>query len=307
MELGAAYDRAMQERIFTPLGMTSTTLSTPRAIRGNWARPYDSDLYGRIALVDMKFNDTVVPYRPAGGAWSSAHDMALYVMNELNKGKLPNGRQMMAPGNLLARRVHNVPVGEKKWYGMGLQDDQRDGVSVISHGGSMFGYKSNWFALPEAGVGLVVLTNSENGYTLANQMERRLLEILYEGKPESAENIASAASRSAAELAKFRSELTLPVTAPEATALVGDYANPALGPLVVRYDGGKLTMQATSIWSEAALKKNKDGTTSLVSISPGIGGLDLLMTQREGRRALVLNDGQHEYAFVEARAPAMKR
>jgi CubicO group peptidase (beta-lactamase class C family) len=307
MELGAAYDRAMQERIFTPLGMTSTTLSTPRAIRGNWARPYDSDLYGRIALVDMKFNDTVVPYRPAGGAWSSAHDMALYVMNELNKGKLPNGRQMMAPGNLLARRVHNVPVGEKKWYGMGLQDDQRDGVSVISHGGSMFGYKSNWFALPEAGVGLVVLTNSENGYTLANQMERRLLEILYEGKPESAENVASAASRSAAELAKFRSELTLPVTAPEATALVGDYANPALGPLVVRYDGGKLTMQATSIWSEAALKKNKDGTTSLVSISPGIGGLDLLMTQREGRRALVLNDGQHEYAFVEARAPAMKR
>lgn len=306
MELGAAYDRAMQERIFTPLGMTHTTLSTPLAIAGNWARPYDTDLDNQIAPVDMKFNDTVVPYRPAGGAWSSAHDMALYVLDELNEGRLPSGRRLMAPTNLLARRVHNVPVGEKRWYGMGLEDDQSDGVSVISHGGSLFGYKSNWFALPGSGVGLVVLTNSDNGYTLANQMERRLLEILYDGKPEAVENVASSAARSATESAKFRSELTLPVTKEQAQAFVGNYHNADLGPLAVNYASGKLSFRANSIWSDAALKKNKDGTTSLVSISPGIGGMDLLMTQRGGRRALILNDSQHEYAFSDSSATEAK-
>lgn len=299
MELGAAYDRAMQERIFTPLGMTSTTLSTARATAGNWAKPYDADLDDRVMPVDMKYNDAIAPYRPAGGAWSSAHDMALYVLNELNEGRLANGKRMMAPANLLARRVHNVPVGEKKWYGMGLEEDQSDGVSVISHGGSLFGYKSDWFALPGAGVGLVVLTNSENGTALANQMERRLLELLYDGKLEAAENIASVADRSARELAKLRSELTLPVGADAAAEVTGDYRNPDLGPLAVRFEGGKLNLRATSIWSEAALRKNKDGTQSLVSVSPGIGGLDFLITKRDGRKALIVNDAQHEYVFVE--------
>jgi hypothetical protein len=58
--------------------------------------------------------------------------------------------------------------------------------------------------------------------------------------------------------------------------------------------------RATSIWSEIAPKRNKDGTTSLITISPGIGGLDLLVATRSNRRALVLNDAQHEYVFLDA-------
>lgn len=299
MELGAAFDRAMQARIFDPLGMRNSTLSNPKAIAGNWAKPYDTDLENKIALVEMKFNDTVVPYRPAGGAWSSAHDMALYVLNELKEGELASGKRMVSAANLLARRAHNVPTGENQWYGMGLEDDASSGVSVISHGGSLFGYKSNWFALPASGIGVVVLTNSENGYTLANQVKRRLLELVFDGTPEAEENVASSVKRSAESLAKFRSELTLPVSAESSKAFVGEYSNPELGPLSVQYQGGNLMVRATSIWSDVATRKNKDGTLSLVTISPGIGGVDFLAATRDGKRALILNDGQHEYVFLE--------
>ncbi|WP_201782928.1 serine hydrolase domain-containing protein [Sphingopyxis macrogoltabida] len=301
LEIGAAFDRAIQERIFDPLGMRDSTMSNPKAIAGNWAKPYDTDLDDKIALVDMKFNDTVVPYRPAGGAWSSAHDMALYVLNELKQGELPGGKRMVSARNLLARRVHYVPTGENQWYGMGLEDDASSGVSVISHGGSLFGYKSNWFALPASGIGVVVLTNSENGYTLANQVKRRLLELVFDGKPEAKENVASAVKRNAESFAKFRSELTLPVGAEASKAWVGEYSNPELGPLSVQYRNGTLSVRATSIWSDVATKTNKDGTISLVTISPGIGGVDLLAATRDGKRALILNDGQHEYVFIEAR------
>ena len=300
MELGAAYDRAMQERIFTPLGMRDTTLSNPRAMAGDWARPYDTDIYGKVALIDRRYNDTVVPYRPAGGAWSSAHDMALYVRDELDQGLLPGGKRLVSAKNLLARRVHNVPVGENVWYGMGLEDDAGSGVSVIQHGGSMFGYKSNWFAVPAAGVGVVVLTNGDTGgYPLANAVKRRLLEILYDGKPEAAENVTSTAKRDDEELAKMRGELDLAMTPDKARPFIGRYANADLGPLTIGYEGGKLMARATSVWSEVAPRKNKDGTISLVTIAPGFSGLDLLVTTKDGRRALVLNDAQHEYVFAD--------
>ncbi|HEU4821757.1 MAG TPA: serine hydrolase domain-containing protein, partial [Qipengyuania sp.] len=225
MELGAAYDKAMDERLFTPLGMTRTTHSAAEAMAGNWAKPYDVGIRGDVQPVDPRNNDTVVPYRPAGGAWSSAHDMALYVQNELAEGMLPSGKRLVSAEALLARRAHNVPTGENQWYGMGLFEDASKGVTVVQHGGSMFGYKSNWFAIPSAGVGAVVLTNSDTGYALTEAVKRRLLEVLYDGKPEAAENIATGAKRSAEGRAKLLSELTWPIAPAQEATVVGTYSN----------------------------------------------------------------------------------
>jgi CubicO group peptidase (beta-lactamase class C family) len=40
LELGAAYDRAMQSLVFDPLGMKATTFDYARALRGNHAGPH---------------------------------------------------------------------------------------------------------------------------------------------------------------------------------------------------------------------------------------------------------------------------
>lgn len=299
MELGVAYDKAMDERIFTPLGMTHTTHSADEAMAGNWAKPYDVGIRGDVNPVDPRNNATIVPYRPAGGAWSSAHDMALYVQNELSEGLLPGGERMVSAEALLARRARNVPTGEDVWYGMGLFEDASMGVSVIQHGGSLFGYKSNWFAIPSAGVGAVVLTNSDTGTALTNAVKRRLLEVLYDGKPEAAENIATAARLTERGRAKLLSELTWPVTPAQEAIVVGRYTNAELGPLTIANESGKLMMHTTAIHSELAAKKNEDGTHSLVTVSPGFWGADVLIAEREGRRVLILNDSQHEYVWVK--------
>ena len=299
MELGAAYDKAMDERIFEPLGMTRTTHSAAEAMKGNWAKPYDVTIRGEVQPVDPRNNDTVVPYRPAGGAWSSAHDMALYVQNELAEGMLPGGKRMVSADALLARRAHNVPTGENQWYGMGLFEDASKGVTVVQHGGSMFGYKSNWFAIPSAGVGAVVLTNSDAGTPLTGAVKRRLLEVLYDAKPEAAENIATGAKRSAEARAKLLGELTWPVTAEQEAMVVGRYANAELGPLTIARENGKLMMHTTAIHSELATRKNEDGSISLTTVAPGFWGAGVLVTERGGKRALVLDDSQHEYVWVK--------
>jgi CubicO group peptidase (beta-lactamase class C family) len=299
MEVGAAFDKAMQERIFDPLGMAATTFDNGKALAGNWAKPHDFALDGTIIRASMQLNSAIGPYRPAGGAWSTTHDMALYVINELNEGVLPGGKRLVSKENLFARRTHNVSVGENRWYGMGLFDDRAYGVSVIQHGGSLVGYKSNWFAIPDAGIGAVVLTNAGSGDALLGPFSRRLLEVIYDGKEEAVETVSNVAARQGNSREKLRSELTHPADPKVVAGLADRYANPDLGPLTVSREGGKVRVASTSIGSEIATKANQDGSVSLVMIDPGVTGLGLLVGTRDRTRTLTLNDGQHEYVFVE--------
>src|SRR5205814_3084097 len=85
-ELGTAYDDAMRTQIFEPLGMTSTTFDFARAQKGGHARPHGLDVDGRTALGKMDLNYAVVPVRPAGGMWTSVHDLSRYVQMELARG-----------------------------------------------------------------------------------------------------------------------------------------------------------------------------------------------------------------------------
>jgi hypothetical protein len=78
---------------------------------------------------------------------------------------------------------------------------------------------------------------------------------------------------------------------------LGRYINTDLGRLTIAFEGSKLMARATSFWWELAPKLNKDGSTSLITVSPGLIGLEFLVSQRDGKSAIVLNDSQHEYVF----------
>src|SRR5215470_11597214 len=131
-----------------------------------------------------------MPHRPAGGVWTSAHDLISYVQLEINQGKLPNGKQLVSAESLLARRAPQIATGEKETYGMGLSVDSTYGVPVVHHGGSMAGYKSDIMLLPDSGIGAVVLANADTGGILLGPFMRRLLEIVFDGKDEAAGDVA---------------------------------------------------------------------------------------------------------------------
>jgi CubicO group peptidase (beta-lactamase class C family) len=298
LEVGKAYDSAMQSMIFDPLGMRETTMSIGTATKGNFASPHGDDLNGKATVLPMDFNYTVYPYRPAGAAWSSAHDMIKYVALELSEGVLPDGKRLVSAESLLARRAHSVSDGEDSWYGMGLADTRTWGVSVIHHGGSMFGYKSDWIAIPEAGVGAVMLTNSENGGALIRPFMRRVLELLYDGKPEAAKDVESAAARMAPELAKFRERLVVPPAPDVIASLAKTYTNADLGRMTVRRDGTDVIFAVTSGWSRVASRKNDDGTTSIIATDPALLGFEWVVGTTNGKQTLTTRDGQHDYVFT---------
>ena len=297
LELGAAYDRAMQTLVFDPLKMKATTFDFAKAQRGNFAVAHSVDLDGAPARAVAEVNAAVRPMRPAGGAWSNVHDVLKYVAMELADGKLPDGTEYIARDVLLARRAPQVAIGTDATYGMGLMVDTTYGVPVVHHGGDLIGFHSDMMWLPDHGVGAVILTNGDPGSIVRDVFRRKLLEVLFDGRPEADAQISSAAKRFFDGLASERKLLTVPAAPAEAAKLAARYAHPTLGEIAVIRKGGKTVFDFGEFRSEMASKQHPDGSVSFVTIVPGLTGLELVVGSGS-EPTLVLRDSQHEYVFA---------
>jgi CubicO group peptidase (beta-lactamase class C family) len=303
-ELGAAYDAVMRDQVFAPLGMTRTTFSFDEAMAGEYASPHSWDMTLANVPIDMALNHSILPVRPAGGAWSSVRDLARYVRLELANGRLPDGSTLVSEANLLARRVPQVRVGEESWYGIGLFLEDVKGIRVVSHGGSMFGYKSDFFLVPDLGLGGVVLTNADSGSAVANAVMRRTLELVYDGVPEAEEDLLSGVREIRAALTGQQKDWRVPPDPAAVARLAAAYRNAALGELAVLPGAGEVAFRFGGWKSRMATKVNPDGTTSFLSIDPGVRGFEFNLPAAEGRATrLVLRDPQHTYEY-EAVPPA---
>ena len=300
-EMGAAYDSAMQELLFRPLGMTRTTFDYKQAQSGNHASPHGDALDGSTRQASMDLNYTIIPGRPAGAVWTSPRDFSRWVLMELGKGKTPEGQPLISEANWAARYAPQVMAGEDISYGMGLFVDKQYGITVASHGGDMLGYHSNMIWLPESGMGVTILTNSDAGVLLRGPLQRKLLELVFDGRPEADERLQVAITNRKAEAAKTRELLTLPVPAEAQNKLAARYHSPQLGHIKVSRKAGKVQFQFDHWRSEVALRKNEDGTQSYITISPGISGIEFVRDDKASKPALILRDAQHEYRFEQAR------
>ena len=300
LEVGRAYDRAMRELVFAPLGMRDTTFDFRTALRGNHASPHGEDADGKMRVSDQSANYTIVAYRPAGGVWTSAHDFARYAELELSKGALPGGKRLVSEENLLARRLPQVQIGEDHTYGMGLMVNTRWGTPVVHHGGDLLGYHSDFFVLPEHGVGAVILTNADNGELIRGPLMRRLLEVLFDGNPEAEGDVAAQAKRVRAEQEKLRSRLAIPPAPTVVSGLAGVYRSPELGQLAIVRRGDAIVVDVGEWKTTVATRRNDDGSVSLITIDPGYVGFEFVVGEKDGKRVLITRDGQHEYVFTEA-------
>ena len=303
-EWGAAYDEAMRTKVFAPLGMRTTTFDFATALKGDVAQPHGDDVDGKVTRARMDLNYSVVPVRPAGGAWTSPRDLARYVEMELAKGMLPNGKRLVSEENLLARYKPNVVVGEDVTYGMALMVETRYGIPVVHHGGDLAGYHSDMIWLPDHGVGAVILANADSGVLIRGPLLRRLLEVLFDGKPEAEELLKVSAAQRKAAIAKERERLTVPADPAAVAKLAARYGSPALGAVQVLKEGNATVFDVGEWKSVVASRKNDDGTISFITIDPTLAGFEFVVADQDGKRRLITRDAQHEYVFTEEAAAA---
>ncbi len=303
LELGKAYDQAMEKLVFAPLGMRSTTHDFDRAERGNAAVAHAPDAQDRMTVAEPKLNRSVVHVRPAGGAWSTVDDMLKYVSMELADGVLPDGQRYISREVLLARRERQVAIGTDSVYGMGLTVNRAYGTPVVHHGGDMIGFHSDMMWLPEHGVGAVVLTNGDPGWLIRTHFRRKLLEVLFDGRPEADESVSADAKAFYLAQAAERRLLALPAEPGAARALASRYQHPAIGAVAVVHKDGRTLFDFGEWMGEMGSRQNPDGTTSFLTMTPGFWGAEFVVGQKGGLRTLTLRDGQHSYELVEQAAP----
>jgi CubicO group peptidase (beta-lactamase class C family) len=199
-DLGLAYDAAMQQRVLTPIGMKRSTFD-PVAVRadGDYALPHAADLSGHLRPMPLEAEcDVLLPVRPAGGLWSTTREMARFVQTELTGGIAPNGRRVVSTENLAVTWAPGVAVpnlyggppemaASMSHYGLGWLSGDYRGLRVISHAGGTAGFTAQVAFLPDADLGIAVLSNASalpGALAFTSGVHFRLLELLFDQSAE---------------------------------------------------------------------------------------------------------------------------
>ena len=177
---------------------------------------------------------------------------------------------------------------------------------MVHHGGDLAGYHSDMIWLPEHGAGAVILTNADSGVYLRGPLLRRLLEVLFDGKPEAEELLRVAAVQRKATIAKARERLVVPADPVAAAKLAPRYVSAALGEVRVLKEANTTVFDVGEWKSAVASRKNDDGTISFITIDPTLDGFEFVVADKDGKRRLITRDAQHEYVFIEEAEAAAK-
>lgn len=85
----------------------------------------------------------------------------------------------------------------------------------------------------------MILTNADNGVYIRGPLQRRLLEVLFDGRPIAAATVTSSAKSVKAEVLAERKRLTVPADTNEAAKLAAMFRNASLGHIAVSHAAGK--------------------------------------------------------------------
>ena len=198
---------------------------------------------------------------PAGGIQSNADDMARWMIVQLARGKLADGSRLFSDSTWqqLTTLVTPMPIdsvpsefqGPKPdFYGYALGLIVRDyrGRKVLTHGGSLPGFVSQVVMIPDADLGVAVLTNQESGAAF-NAIAYHIVDH-YLGAPpvdwidayqkiSARQNAAAAQTEERVALARnaaSRPSLPLPKYA-------GKYVDDWYGDIVIEEQGDRLTIR----------------------------------------------------------------
>lgn len=268
--LGLAYDTGLRERVLGPIGMRRTTFDSETVIAdGDYALPHATDLSGNLRPLPLMAERVLLPFRPAGALWSSAREMARYLETELARGVAPDGTRVISADNLEATWAPGVSVpnyygGPPQMaalmtrYGLGWTIGEYRGLRVVSHTGGTGGFTSEIAFLPDAGLGIVVLSNALSfaPVPLAFQfaVEVRLFELLFDQPPEFDAQLMAQAKAGSAD--GSRPALGT-VDAAQVEPLLGRYENADLGAVSLALRNDRLVLDTGALSTE--LRPRSDG------------------------------------------------
>ena len=293
------YVQAVQERIFAPISMTSTTLSFDEVqASNNYGTPHGLNLDFEYYPLPLGLERFVTPVAPAGAVWSNVLDLGRYLIIELNRGVAPDGTGVVSAENQKLTWEPQVAVTASDGYGLGWLVGDYKGLPEISHGGATIGFTSNLAFLPDQDLGITSLATAQGSGGFNHAIRSRLFELVFglESEFDVKATFGFNAARDAfAELAANLVNIDIDAVTP----YLGRYTNDALGEITIELEDGKLIMDVGEFRSELRAKADDDGEVTGHILSNAVGlGIPLKFSQADqGNPIVVLGEGVVEYTF----------
>jgi CubicO group peptidase (beta-lactamase class C family) len=189
---GIPYKEYIQERIWAPLGMTSTAFSPTPEMEERLSIPYARS---RQTGDPIPAGRTKADVWPAGIVYGTVHDQATWVRFNLGNGAVEGGRlldpeTMDEMHSLQFRRFSGGSMTggwgyENTGYGLTWWTSTRDGERFFAHSGSVDGYTAFVMGNRTRGFGIAVLTNGHRAHPHLVKICNLALDLLAEELGES--------------------------------------------------------------------------------------------------------------------------
>lgn len=201
---GEKFESYTQKKVLDPLGMKSSSFTPTPLVKKNLADALMWTYHGR----EFPAPTFDLGEAPAGCMYSTVLDLAKFQSCLFADGKVGD-KQLLKPETLREMFRPQFAKGEnERGFGLGFMMGDLDGHKRIGHGGAIYGFATEFAALPKEKLGAVVVCSRDVSNAvmtrIANDALRQML-AAKAGKPLPA------------------IETSEPLTAEEAKSLVGRY------------------------------------------------------------------------------------
>lgn len=162
---GKSWEKSVVERIFKPLDMSNSSVDMQSFVTAK-----------NVASPHVKENDKIIPLKkdwpylnwsytagPAGSINANIVDMMKWLGFQLNNGGV-KGKQLVSDNNMSFIHSPKIPIvssddSKNIFYALGWVYQENDPLPIIWHDGEVTGMRSTIAYIPNAKVGIVLLSN----------------------------------------------------------------------------------------------------------------------------------------------------
>jgi CubicO group peptidase (beta-lactamase class C family) len=250
---GMSWEQFIEQRILNPLEMSNSASSYARL--KNKANVIDghASVDGKVRVIARNSSQIMLA---AGGIYSSIADLSKWVQVQLSHGKYSGDKQlfsedvheeMWAPQTIIPIRGTNSYNTHFASYGLGFGISDVKGYKQLSHTGGLEGMVTQITMIPELGLGIIVLTNQQEGgafVSITNQIKDGYLGVQGIDRVELA---AKSRKEQLAEAKKLTDSIWNQIAAvqkantgrSDITPYLGTYWDPWLGDVTISLKNGK--------------------------------------------------------------------
>ncbi|RCR67156.1 serine hydrolase domain-containing protein [Larkinella punicea] len=166
-QLKKPFPTLMHETVLSKLGMHHSSYEQPLAERFRALAATGYQINGKA----LKGRYNTYPEMAAAGLWTSPSDLARYIIDVQQSLKGKSNR-------LISKAMTELMLTKNlDLYGLGpMMQNEGDSLLFI-HGGSNNGFRSLYVAQAYHGNGVVIMTNSDNGFTIIYDLMRSISKV----------------------------------------------------------------------------------------------------------------------------------